>query len=431
MPAPQVVRAFCPEPLTPKHVLIEQYWASPPVVSAADRRGALSALTGWKPVLQRIRLAVGREDGEIGNASSTMASSPSVNVARLTYQVVCAAAGGAIALSTKGTLIEVQMSTGIWMGLGVATVFIWLETLMKGFTLRGFSTATFGLAVGLLCAWLLTRVEISKLLELAFRDRLESKENSEVMVSALRLAFDVALFASLGFLGAVLSLRGNRDDFAFIIPYVRFRQDASSGQPVVLDLDAVIDGRVMAIMRSGFLHGRLIVPRFVLDELQTMAHSASTGNRQRGQRGLDCLERMQKAPDLQISIHDTQPAADPESTTARLIETARMIGARLMTVDETLAKVAKLQGLDVLNIHELDEALKPAMVVGQRTRIALVRTGKEDHQAVGYLPDGTMIVVNHAVARIGSTVEVIVVSTLQTASGMMVFAELHSTSGSS
>ena len=360
-----------------------------------------------------------------------MASSPSVNVARLTYQGICAAAGGAIALSTKGTLIEVQMSTGIWMGLGVATVFIWLETLMKGFTLRGFSTATFGLAVGLLCAWLLTRVEISKLLELAFRDRLETKENSDVMVSALRLAFDVALFASLGFLGAVLSLRGNRDDFAFIIPYVRFRQDASSGQPVVLDLDAVIDGRVMAIMHSGFLHGRLIVPRFVLDELQAMAHSTSTGNRQRGQRGLDCLERMQKAPDLQISIHDTQPAQGSETANARLIETARMIGARLMTVDETLGKVAKLQGLDVLNIHELDEALKPAMVVGQKTRIALVRTGKEDHQAVGYLPDGTMIVVNHAVAKIGTTVEVIVVSTLQTTSGMMVFAELQSASGSS
>ena len=360
-----------------------------------------------------------------------MASSPSVNVARLTYQVVCAAAGGAIAASTKGTLIEVQVSTGIWIGLGVATVFIWLETLMKGFTLRGFSTATFGLAVGLLCAWLLTRVEISRLLELAFREKLEAKENSDVMISALRLAFDVALFASLGFLGAVLSLRGNRDDFAFIIPYVRFRQDASSGQPVVLDLDAVIDGRIMAIMHSGFLHGRLIVPRFVLDELQTMAHSSSTGSRHRGQRGLDCLERMQKTPDLQVSIHDTQPVQETETTNARLIETARMIGARLMTVDETLAKVAKLQGLDVLNIHELDEALKPTMVVGQKTRIALVRPGKEDHQAVGYLPDGTMIVVNHAAAKIGMSVEVVVVSTLQTASGMMIFAELQSTSGSS
>ena len=357
-----------------------------------------------------------------------MTSPPSVTVARLTYQLVCAAAGAAIALSTKGTLFEINLSTGVLSGLGVATLFIWMESLMKGFTLRGFSTATFGLAVGLLCAWLLTRVEISKLLELAFREQLEAKGNSEVAINAMRLALDVTLFASLGFLGAVLSLRGNRDDFAFIIPYVRFRQDAASGQPLVLDLDAVIDGRVVGILRSGFLHGRVIVPRFVLDELQAMADAATNSNRQRGQRGLDCLERMQKAPDIQISIHDTLHANDADTVNARLIETARMLNARLMTADENLAKVAKLQGLDVLNIHELDEALKPNVTVGQRLRIALVRTGKEEHQGVGYLPDGTMIVVNHAVSKIGTTTEVLVVSTLQTTSGMMVFAELHTPS---
>ena len=354
-----------------------------------------------------------------------MTSPPSVTVARLTYQLVCAAAGAAIALSTKGTLFEINLSTGVLSGLGVATLFIWMESLMKGFTLRGFSTATFGLAVGLLCAWLLTRVEISKLLELAFREQLEAKGNSEVAINAMRLALDVTLFASLGFLGAVLSLRGNRDDFAFIIPYVRFRQDAASGQPLVLDLDAVIDGRVVGILRSGFLHGRVIVPRFVLDELQAMADAATNSNRQRGQRGLDCLERMQKAPDIQISIHDTPPARDAETFNVRIIDAARMLNARLMTADENLAKVAKLQGVDVLNIHELDEALKPSVTVGQRIRIALVRTGKEDHQGVGYLPDGTMIVVNHAVAKIGSTVDVLVVSTLQTSSGMMVFADFH------
>jgi uncharacterized protein YacL len=322
-------------------------------------------------------------------------------------------------------MFEVPLSTGIMGGLGVAGLFIWIESLMKGFTLRGFSTATFGLAVGLLCAWLLTRVQISNLLEVAFRDQLESKENSEVLVNALRLAIDVTLFASLGFLGAVLSLRGNRDDFAFIIPYVRFRQDASTGQPVVLDPDAVIDGRVPGILRSGFLHGRLIIPRFVLDELQTMADSAANGNRHRGQRGLDCLDAMQKAPDIQVTIHDSRTAPDADSLTARLIDCARLLGARLMTTDENLAKVAKLQGVDVLSIQELDEALKPTVAVGQRLRIALVRTGKEDHQGVGYLPDGTMIVVNHAVAKIGTTVEALVVSTLQTAGGMMVFAELH------
>ena len=128
---------------------------------------------------------------------------------------------------------------------------------------------------------------------------------------------------------------------------------------------------------------------------------------------------------LSSSIHDSPVNNEPEPVTTRLIETTRLLGARLMTVDENLTKVAKIQGVDVLNIHDLDEALKPTVAVGERIRIALVRTGKEDHQAVGYLPDGTMIVANHAVAKIGTTADVIVVSTLQTASGMMVFAELY------
>lgn len=354
-----------------------------------------------------------------------MTSSTSVNIARLTYLLICEAAGVGIAVSTKGTIFEIPMSTGILGGLGVAGVFIGLERLMKGFTLRGFSTATFGLAVGLLCAWLLTRVQIASLLELAFRDQLASGENSEVAISVLHLATDVTLYASLGFLGAALSLRGNRDDFAFIIPYVRFRQDAASGQPVVLDADGVIDGRVIGILHSGFLRGRVIVPRFVLDELQAMVDSGPGGNRERGQRGLDCLERMQKDPDLQISIHDTRMPQEGENPNAWLIQTANMLGARLLTADENLTKLAKLQGVDVLNIHELDEALKPTVAVGQRLRIPLVRTGKEDHQAVGYLADGTMIVVNQAVGKIGTTKEVVVVSTLQTAGGTMVFGELY------
>lgn len=347
-----------------------------------------------------------------------MSANPSVNVARLTYLLVCEAAGVAIALSTKGTL-DITIGTGLLGGLAVALSFIWIETLMKGFSLKGFSTASFGLGVGLFCAWLLTRVEISNLLELAFRDDLQDE------VNALRLAIDITLFASLGFLGATLALRSNRDEFAFIIPYVRFRQDASSGLPVVLDADAVMDGRVLRIFRSGFLHGRLIVPRFVLDDLQALASSLSPGDRQRAQRGLDSLEEMQKATDIQVSLHETSPAAETETTNTRLIETARLLNARLMTVDENLAKIAKIQGLDVLNIHDLDEALKPTITVGERVRLPLVRTGKEDHQGVGYLPDGTMIVVNHAVSKIGSTVDAIVISTLHTASGTMVFAELY------
>lgn len=351
-------------------------------------------------------------------------SNPSVNIARLVYLLVCQGAGVAIALSTKGTAIEMSVTMGLLIGLAIGLAFIGIERLIEGFTLRGFSTATFGLGVGLFCAWLLTRVEISKLLELALRDRVDSTEDGEVLVSSLRIAIDVTLFASLGFLGTVLSLRSNRDDFAFIIPYVRFRQDASSGQPIVLDAETVMDGRILGLLESGFLSGRLIVAQFVLEEIQTQAEESGNGLRQRAQRGLENLEKMQSSPDIQISIHESRMPSDAQSLHTRLIETARFFGARLLTLDDSLTKIAKLQGVPVMNLNDLDLALRPSVAVGERLRVALVRTGKEDHQGVGYLPDGTMIVVNQAVEHIGTSVDIVVTTTLQTASGTLIFAEM-------
>jgi uncharacterized protein YacL len=347
-----------------------------------------------------------------------MTSTPSVNIARLTYLLICEAGGIAVAMS-----LNAQLGYGLVGGLLIAGFFIWVETLVKGFTLRGFSTATFGLGVGLLCAWLLTRIDFTALIQTMIPDDPELPQQRDAYLGALKLAIDTILYSSFGFLGAVLALRSNHDDFSFVIPYVRFRQEATTGQPVVLDPEVVIDGRLPGIIRSGFLSGRLVVPRFVLEELQQMSTSSQNGARLRGQRGLDALEAMQKAPDIQVTLHESSARKD-EKLSKLLIETTRLLGARLMTGDENLGKVARLQGIQVLNIDELDQAIKPPAGVGDKVRITLVRSGKEDHQAVGYLPDGTMIVVNHAVAKIGSAVDVTVVSTLQTSAGIMVFAEL-------
>lgn len=345
----------------------------------------------------------------------------SVNIARLVYLLICQAAGVAIALSTKATEIEVPVTTGLLVGLGVGFIFIGIERLMKGFTLRGFSTAAFGLGVGLFCAWLLTRVGISDLLELAFR---RTTADGEALVESLKIAVDVILFASLGFIGAALALRSNRDDFAFIIPYVRFRQDASSGQPIVLDAETIMDGRILGLLTSGFLSGRMIVAQFVLEDIQTLANESGNAARQRAQRGLENLEKMQKSPDIQVSIHDAKSQPNGQALDNRLIGAAKFYGARLLTLDESLAKVARLQGISVLNLNDLDLALHSSVAVGERLRVALVRPGKEDHQAVGYLQDGTMIVVNYASEMMGKTVNIVVVTTLQTAGGMLIFAEL-------
>lgn len=347
----------------------------------------------------------------------------SVNVARLIYLLVCEGAGVAIALSTKETL-DISVTTGLIGGLVVGGFFIWVESLIKGFSLRGFSTATFGLLVGIFCAWLLSRVGISNLVNLAMRDRINSTATGADVAATVSLTLEIVLYASLGFLGAVLALRSSRDDFAFILPYVRFRQDSSTGQPVVLDAEAVMDGRVPGVVRAGFLRGRLVVPRFVLDEIQVLANSPTPAKRQRAERGLACLDRMRAAKDLQVSIEDAAGVAGDETMNGRLLQVSQLLGARLLSTDENLCKVAKLRGLEVLNLDELLDALRPSVGVGERVRIALVRGGKDEHQGVGYLPDGTMIVVNHAAPKIGSTQDVVVISTLQTSGGQIYFAEL-------
>ena len=206
---------------------------------------------------------------------------------------------------------------------------------------------------------------------------------------------------------------------------MRFREDASSSQPIVLDAESIMDGRILGLIESGFIGGRLVIPNYVLEEIQTLANESESGQRQRAKRGLDHLDRMQKTPEIQVSIHDARDSSNTKPSHSSLIETAKFLSARLLTLDENLTKIAKLQGVAVLNLNELDIALRPSIAVGEKLRIALVRPGKEEHQAVGYLPDGTMAVVNHAAEKIGTSVTVVVTSTLQTQTGTLVFTELQ------
>lgn len=349
---------------------------------------------------------------------------PSVTVARLLFLVFCELAGLAIAFASP----DIPTWAGLFGGLMIAFFIIFVERLSKGFTLRGFSNATFGLGVGLFCAFLLNRVGIGKLVSVATESF--GPDQSD-LAETLGLAFNLAVYASLSFIGAVLALRGSQEDFAFIIPYVRFRQDSASGQPLILDAEVIMDGRISRLMISDFFTGRLIVPEFVLQELQVMSNSPSSSKRQRGQRGLEILEEMQNNPGIPVSIHDSTGIAEDESMQGRLVQTAKILSARLITTDENLTKVAHLQGVSIINLNDLTEALRPKVVVGESIRLALVRTGKDDHQGVGYMPDGSMIVVNNAVAKIGTTRNVTVISKLQTSGGEMVFAELDENIGDS
>ena len=168
----------------------------------------------------------------------------------------------------------------------------------------------------------------------------------------------------------------------------------------------------------------LIVPRFILDELQLLADSHEPTKRERGRRGLEILNQLQRSREIELTIHDSTADDVDLETDARLVKISKVLKARLLTNDHALAQIARLERVAVLNLADLVRALRPTVVAGDEIDLHLVKEGRESHQAVGYLPDGTMIVVNHARAHVGKTRTVVVASALQTAAGRLIFAEL-------
>ncbi|MFO8060027.1 MAG: TRAM domain-containing protein [Bacillota bacterium] len=194
-----------------------------------------------------------------------------------------------------------------------------------------------------------------------------------------------------------------------------------TGIPKVIDSSAVIDGRIADVCRSGFLDGPLVIPQFVLEEVQHIADSSDAIRRSRGRRGLDILNTIQKDLDVEVVIYRPEKLADGE-VDAQLLQVARDLGGKIVTNDYNLNKVAVLQGVSVLNINDLANALKPMVIPGEQMTISLIKEGKEPGQGVGYLDDGTMVVVDHGRPHIGEEISVSVTSVLQTSAGRMIFA---------
>lgn len=303
----------------------------------------------------------------------------------------------------KGALV------GASAGLFVAV----LDVLLIRFTIGVFSSATIGLLIGLLCAWLITRINFAELP--IFQAANIPEQSSKV--------FEIAVYCTLGFLGITLALRSNREEFALLIPYVRFRQDGVEEQHLLIDTNILIDARLPGICETGFLNSSLVVPHFVLDELHLLADSPDPIKRERGKRGLECLEQLRSSPHVDIKIHE-EHQHEEGPVDSKLVQLGRLLGARLLTNDSNLGRVAALQGVPVLNLNSLAKAMRPTVLPGDEVDLTLIKEGKDPHQAVGYLPDGTMLVVNHAKPLLGQTVAVIISSALQTSAGRLVFAEL-------
>ncbi|MBL9132542.1 MAG: hypothetical protein JNG86_15160 [Verrucomicrobiaceae bacterium] len=309
--------------------------------------------------------------------------------------------------------------TGALLGAGYMGLLLGLDVVFARFSLRDFSHATVGLAIGLFCAWLVTRIGVFQLAY--FQNRPD--------VEMLRSIVELCIYGTLSFLGVSFALRSDRDHFAFLIPFVRFRREGSEGEPVVIDLSVAGDGRVLRVLGTGFLSGTIVVPRFVLDELQRMADSEDMIAAHRGKRGLEMMEKLRGMPDARVSVHENAGGADLPVDT-RLVTLAREVNARLLTNDEALTRVARLRGITVLSFPELVNALAVELAVGDELSLLLTKPGKERHQAVGYLDNGTMIVVNQAASLIGQSVTAVVCGTHTTSAGRLIFAELKSNASS-
>jgi uncharacterized protein YacL len=218
-----------------------------------------------------------------------------------------------------------------------------------------------------------------------------------------------------------------KDEFRFIIPYVEFSKQVKGGRPLVLDTSVIIDGRIADICDTRFIDTKLIVPRFVLQELQSVADSSDKLKRNRGRRGLDMLKRMQTNPKVELQMHEANlpELRGAHKVDERLVVLAKALGARVVTNDYNLNKIAQLQGVDVINLNELANALKSVALPGETMTVRVVKAGDQVGQGVGYLEDGTMVVVEQGRSSIGHEVTITVTSVLQTPAGRMIFGRIE------
>jgi uncharacterized protein YacL len=297
-----------------------------------------------------------------------------------------------------------------FIGLSIGVLVVLVDLMLKGFSLRGLSAITFGLGMGLLVAYM---ISASPLLE----------SGDAQMIYLVRLT----LFLVCTYLGTVIALRG-RDEFNLVIPYVRFVPHDVDVPLVVVDTSVLIDGRIARVCETGFLSAALVIPRFVLKELQSVADSPDPIKQARGRRGLEVLAELRRIKNLDIRIPESEVAKSDE-VDAKLVFLAHSMGAKLLTTDYNLAKMAEFQGVPWLNLNQLAKSLQPEFMLGEQVEVELVKPGKEEGQAVGFMPDGSMVVVTGGRAHLGRRVTAEIVSVIPSAGGKMVFARMAGAGG--
>ncbi|MBI9016925.1 MAG: PIN domain-containing protein [Phycisphaerae bacterium] len=323
-------------------------------------------------------------------------------------------------VNTEGVAVEGISDYYMYFSVGtcfaVLVLGFLIDFLMPRKSVSTLSGVFFGVVVGLLIGLALCKV-------------VEMITGSYGLNSEDFLAYRGVLFGLLYLLCVYLTITfivQTKDDFRFIIPYVEFSKQTKGMMAVLLDTSVIIDGRIADIAATGIMNSPMIVPRFILNELQLVADSGDRLKRNRGRRGLDILNKMRNDDRLDIVIQevDLNLKERGEAVDLQLVAAAKKLEARVMTNDYNLNKVAKLRGVEVININDLATAMKSIVLPGETLNIKMVKPGDQYGQGIGYLEDGTMIVVENGRSVIGKDVDIVVTSALQTSAGRMIFGKL-------
>jgi uncharacterized protein YacL len=313
-----------------------------------------------------------------------------------------------------------------WLALAIAvcisTLLICVDILSPRQKLAVFSAVFCGLIVGVAFSYALSFV-----VQLLTDRFLQVPELASPLYTHWKAvhdgtirAIDLTLGISCCYL-AISFILQTKDDFRFVIPYVEFSRQIKGARPIILDTSVLIDGRILDMVQTGILESQLIVPRFVLDELHKVADSADKQHRTRGRHGLDVLNKLQKSDEVDVILYEATTREAGTDVDERLIQLAKNLNGRVLTNDFNLNKVAQLRGVNVINLNALASAMKPVVKVGEKMRVTIQKPGDLPGQGVGYLEDGTMVVVEQGRGSINSEVEVTVTNTRQTAAGRMIF----------
>ncbi|MBK8913688.1 MAG: TRAM domain-containing protein [Phycisphaerales bacterium] len=301
----------------------------------------------------------------------------------------------------------------------VSGVLIGVDVFVPRKSLAALSGAFLGLVAGMTGAYIIGLILDHMLFNLYWgTSAAGAGTETQTAVSAVKLMIGiVCCYLTISF---VLQ---TKDDIRFVVPYVEFAKQSRGNRPLILDTSVIIDGRIADICETRIIDSQLIIPRFVLQELQTIADSSDKLKRNRGRRGLDMLNKLQTNERIEIKISDARlPSVEEEGDVdQKLVALAKKLDGRVVTNDYNLNKIAQLRGVDVININDLTNALKPVVLPGELLAVKIMRPGEEQGQGVGYLEDGTMVVAENAAERIGDDVSITVTSVLQTSAGRMIF----------